>query len=940
LQVARLAPLKEGVEKGWVTTTAPIQVHGHLFVPWKVADDSLYTSADALWFLDNQPRSLISVHESDSLELVGLFYGLNKFGSVDEAGMGSNIRIKELIGTSVPVKISVSQKHNGEAATICGILLDDQFYYVIMSKSVPTVVQTREELNSLDSLRYTTCKEIGNQFFDLLVQMSESDILELKGLMLEYIFPIEKIDREFKHIACENPGLYILGVRESSTLNLLLNPDSILTKMEKYGFSRATEFSDEEISHRIETVREKLDLLPTTLDKPSLEEFETWSEPKNFLRVWSYVSLVYEQIVCPEITSQEILSIASGIQLEKFTLIEGTIISVKNLITGEVYMIKDKDLLYYLLRGVRTVVESYKTKPYSGKPIISRSLEHWVNYLTPVWRNAWTEFVSIIAKYMSTPNCVQAIRENYAKSTSGRIDAPDFFSSVSNWVVCEKSGSNFVPILIVTTESEAGKVRPLITSSAYEFTKPPKLEHLPFGQIGMIYSTKLGMLEKLESNISILRFTELNLAQVEQDKKAKAFFTDLISDKHEHIPLCVSFGDLELAICDLKSAVSEENESQTSNRTFGSVFKVEYFDNEFHPSSTTTTGYVKLMNMMTKINFNGKFENTPSPEQIEVAECTELIDSQIVPRNQNTGNLIVRNIFQVYQGPTNPNSKLAVFITGIPGLGKDWIADYLKTNLLCLIPELEDKILVINQDMFGCDAERYAQGLANCVKTMSLVIITRNGPGSHKSIDICKKAGFAIHLIAPRDTQVLLLAGCIQYSLQRSHLDISKSHVLSSLPDEKNVSIAANFFGVLGISNTSIASATVSNPSTFNQSEYLAIELDERHLTFEHGLVTNEHLIGREIEVKSVKTIQVTQDDYLLEFELCEVPSDISGLIDSHIPHITCKTLGFAKPIHSGWWGWIVQNFYLDSIGTVSFGSWEIKIEPCEKSQIGTMKLY
>jgi len=947
----RFGMLREGVDNGWIKTTQPIEVDGHLFVSWKISNDSLYTSENALWFLENLPRSLVSVHKSESLELVSLFYGLNKFGSVDDKQMGSNICIQRLIDTNCPVNIKVKQKHNGEAATICGIVLNRKFYYVIMSKSVPAVVQSREQLDLLESIRFRTCKEIGSQFFDLIDKISEEDLLDLKDLLIKYIFPIEKIDRDFKHIACEKPGLYILGVRQSSSLNLLINPDFVLKKMEKWGFLRAKEFDSEEISHRIQTVREKLDLLPVTFDKPSVEEFEAWAEPKNFLRVWSYVSLVYEQVLCPEITCEEILSIASGIKLDNLNLTEGTIMSLEVLLPsedlfaliGEVYMVKCKDLLYYLLRGVRTFVQAYKTKSYSGELIRSRSLGHWENYLTQEWKKAWTEFIGIITKYIGTPNCIQTIREICEKSSTGGIDAPDFFSSASKWFELEKSGFNFKPILIVTTELEAGKVRPLITSANYEFSKLPKSDELHFGTIGMVYNSKVGTLGKIGPNISLLRFTELKVSELEQDKKSKAFLTNLIDEKYQEIPLVRSFEDLTQAISDIKMLYeSEEKEyySVVSERKFCSVFKVEYFDNQFQPLPTSPNCYSKLMDMMTKINvYSGKFENTPSPEQIEVSRCVELVETQIIPRNPNTGNLIVENIIGLYQ--SSGNKRLAVFVTGIPGLGKDWIGIYLQTQLECLISELKDKIQVINQDMFGCDAIKYSQGLNACVKTKSIVIITRNGPGSQKSIDICKQAGFAIHLVCPRDSPVLLLTGSIQYSLQRSHLDSTKTHVLSSLPDEKIVSIGANFFGALGSANTLIASASVSDPKTFNQLQYLAIELEgSKHLTIEYGLITHEDMIGMEIQVTSFKKVRITKENYLLEFEVCEVSPDISKLIDSHVPHITCRNSGFSKPLHSGWWAWIVENFYSENVGTINFGSWEITIEPCERSQIGTMKLF
>lgn len=822
----RFRMLKKGIEQKWIKTTTPIKIGNYIFVPWKIVDDSLYKGPNALWFEENLPRSLVSVHHADTLELERLAYGLNKFGSVDEVSMGSNIQIKELIELGIQLDFSVSQKHNGEAATIWGTHLDGQFYYVIMSKSVPAVVQTRGDLNALESMRFKTCKEIGNQFFDVVEKMCESDIAALQCVLFDYIFPIEKIDHEFKHIACEPPGLYILGVRHSANLNLLIGQkyQSVIDKMVGWGFFESKKFTREEILHRIHTVRSALDTLPNTSDKPSLEVFNSWDTPVNFLRVWSYVSLVYEQVVCPEITCKEILSIGAGIQHDKFNLTEGTIINVFTTeFYGHVYMVKDKDLLYYLLRGIRTVVESYKTKPYRGDSIRSRSLEHWVNYLTPVWRSVWKEFVGVIEKYMSTSICVQAIKSNLAKSATGGIDAPDFFAGVLKW--------------------------------------------FEDGMTGL----------------------------------------------------------------DQKTNSCQETIS---------VFKVEYFDKQFQPKSTDLDKYVKLMNMMTKINLSGtKFENVPNAEQIEIAN-SKWEQTQKILRNPNTGDLIVQNVIEVFQKISKPNPKLAIFITGIPGLGKDWIGNYIQMHLEFRIPELKDLIQVINQDMYVCDPTKYAQGLSKCVQTKSIVIITRNGPGSQKSINICKDAGFAIHLVAPHDAPVLLLGAGIQYSLERTHNDVTKSHVLSSLPDEKIVSIGANFFGSLGPANSFIASSTILNSNSYNSHKYLAIELKEsKHLTIEHGLVTNEDLVGTEVQVNSVKIVRVVRPNYFLEFEICVIPLEISDIIDSQVPHITYKTSGYAKPVHSGWWGWIVQKFYLNSIGTVKFGLWELSIKPCDKSQYGTIKL-
>lgn len=937
----RYRMLKQGIEKKWIKTTTPIRVSNYIFVPWKIVDDSLYTSSNALWFEENLPRSLVSVHHADTLELKRLAYGLNKFGSIDESSMGSNIQINQLINLDIPVEFSVSQKHNGEAATIWGIDLDGEFYYVIMSKSVPAVVKTRAELDEFyQSTRFKTCREIGIQFFDLVDSMSKSDIKSLQCILLDHIFPIEKVDRKFKHIACEPPGLYILSVRNSHNLNILNAQESkiVLDKMIVWGFFESKKFTQEEILRRIQTVKTVYESLPYTPDKPSLKAFDSWNTPANFLKVWSYVSLIYEQVVCPEISYQEILSIGAGIPHEKFNLTEGTIITVRTpRFINKVYMVKDKDLLYYLLRGIRTVIESYKTRPYRGASINSKSLKHWVNYLTPVWRSAWDDFVSKIEKYMCASNSIQTLKDNYEKSATGGIDAPDFFAGVLKWLQEEKFETNFRPILILTTELEVEIVRPFITSPEYSFVKVPKKGEIPNNIVGMIHGVRVGALESLKADVSIIRFSELVLEAVKDDKKTKALLTNLLDDIYVDIPLCVCVGDLQIAISRL---MTKEEETKS---TFLSVFKVRYFDSSFYPKVETSTlnFYSKLMDMMTRINLSaGKFENNSSTEQSDFSKvCLKYINNQIIPRNSQASDLIAQNIIEVYQNLTK-NPKLAVFITGIPGLGKDYIANQIQTNLENRLSELKNRIQVINQDMFQCDATKYAQGLTSCVKTKSLVIITRNGPGSQKSLDICKEAGFSIHLVAPCDAQVLLLSGAILSSLKRSHEDLSKSHVLSLLPDEKIVSICSNFFGVLSSANTMIASASIdTNTKTYSQFEFLAIAIGSKHLTLEYGLITNRHLIGLEVQVNSVKTVCIQKENYEIEFELCEL-SDCCSIVDSQVPHITNSYSGFAKPVHSGWWGWIVQKLFADQVGRFMFGLWAIEISPCEKLQKGVIGVF
>ncbi len=919
--------LLQGEANGLIKRTTPIEVGEFKFVPWKVTDDLKYESkTHGEWLLDNVPRSLVTIHGSAN-EFIRAIYGLKKFGSVDEEHMGSNIRISKLIESAdlSTIKISVHQKHNGEAATITGFITPDlTFYYVIMSKSVPAVVKSREELEQLDSLRFKTCKEIGTQLFDLIDQLDEWKKINLRLLLEEWIFPIEKIDRTFKHIACEEPGLYILGIRNSKTLKLETN-DSILTQMQSFGFKIAKAYTDQEIKFKVTQVFESLDLLPNTPDKPTVQMFENYLEPKNFLKVWSYVSLVYEQIACKDINAVDILAIGSGSK-EKFSLIEGTIISIYDTVSSELYMIKDKDLLYYLLRSVRTIIEHRK----NISELSSRSMKHWIQYLTPNWASAWDELTKIIMAYTQTHDFIKSLESNQSKSGNGGIDAPDFFAGVLNWFQSNPDITKLShkPIVIITTEPEISLVTHLVTNPAFVFeNKMPK--QLPNGSVGVIHGIKLSSVSSsLYPNITFVRFTEFDELTCLDigGKKLASFWRDLVNEKST-LDFCPSLEDLELVVSRLKSISSSENKLISTNINPVTLYKVDYFDSNYLVSKENLNYWVKIMELALSIVLGGKFDSTPTQEQKAMSKekCNENIlrSTQII-------DLIVENVAsKILEG------KLAVFMTGIPGLGKDYCAEQAAIKLEQKFPELTNRIFVINQDMYQCDANKYLEGLKLCTKKASIIFITRNGPGSNRSVDICKTNGFNIHLITPRDPQILLLGACICSALERKDSDKKKSHVLSELPEDKIVSIVSNFFGALGSANSSIVES--------NGHKYLGIEItgNQTHLTIQHGLITRQDLIGHNVTIRLQKNVLVQNVGYKLEFNIVQINNqEINDLVDSRCPHITLSKSGNAKPVHSGWWAWIVNNFFSENFGLVNFGSWVITISPLEETLTGSVKLF
>jgi hypothetical protein len=599
---------------------------------------------------------------------------------------------------------------------------------------------------------------------------------------------------------------------------------------------------------------------------------------------------------------------------------------------------------------VRTVIESYKTRPYTGKPIKSRSLDHWSKYLSSPWSQAWKEFLQLIQNYMRTYQCAQAIKTIYATHGMGGLDAPDFFSSALKWSKTDMSKvqNQFDPIIIITTEQEASKLKDIITGPEFNFgAKIPPSDQLPNGTIGTIYKVKLDrvcLLEQssnsnkavyqLDPRVQIIRYTELDPLDPGLDKTTCVFVKDLVQQT-DQIPLIKTFSDLGEKINQLVRTVPK-----TNNSTCSTVFKVDYFDPDFVPPQSDMDGYAKILDLATTISFGSKFENSIKPVHQELKNVKW---NQLIPRNPNLVDQIVANISDLY---TSGGAKLAIFVTGIPGLGKDWVSNSCAKILVQIFPELENKVKVINQDMFECDANKYAQGLIKCVQTNTIVFITRNGPGSARSIEICESAQMNIHLIMPRDPQILLLAGCVQYSLTRAHEDITQTHVLSSLPDEKIISIVANFFGALGAANGSIYRKNKSGSSN----SYLGIGIsspntESGHLTLEFGIIGSKNLVGIQTQVLGTKNVSISKSlplakSYGIDFELADVSKDLSNLIDSRVPHITRKVYGEAKPVHSGWWGWVVNKFFPDKFGLEKFGSWEILIDPNNQVYQGEIKLF
>ena len=850
------------------------------------------------------PRTLCFISFDQTVIKV---YGLKKFGSWDQEKLGSTISIKDSFHFK-PL-INITQKHNGEAGVITSFLINKVNWFLIMSKTVPIIVRTIEDLELLElaDIKYNTAKDIGRQFFKKYNDLVPEFKNNLNLILNQYILSIEKIDETFKHIAKEEPGLVILTIKDKEFCNILNLEESkyIREQLILYGFRDSEKYSTSKIILMINKVMQEFSTLPFTEDKPTIEDLQIAFDDLGkinkelFIRVWTYVSLVHILTTINDPDPITLLKMVSGIETQ-IILTEGTIIDIGN------NKIKTKDVLYYLFRGIRTYISKLKNG-YNNEPLISKSLNFWIRYLPIKWKESWNKLLQIVTNYLNTYNFLQFIKK------SGMVDAVDFFNNVLDY---ELKKEEFNPILISIQESSEIINYLESIGGKYLDNKLYGLTTLGPNSITYMINFKVSGRKpnKYGNNLTHLKYTSLKPDNL--FGALKSFCIDLLDSS---TGICyTTIEDLNLAIDKAKKNIYvKQNIIQDKNSIRTST--IRYFNS--YPIDLS-----KSIQLLVQKNI-GFTKKEPTLQDKQVAEYFEQ-ELEIPSRNIVDYNEIADNIVKEYM---KNEKKLTVFVTGIPGCGKDTMV--LKViEIIRNIYEIDCQ--VINQDMYGGNRNLYLEQLSKLLKTnVKIIFITRNGPGSHESIKRILASNSQIYLLYPQDSPLILLEESIKSVLFRKISD--PTHCLSNLPNDKIVSICTNFIDELNASNIFIAGN--------KQTQFLAINIlnTNLHVTLEYGIINFLDLIGEQVNLQTYSIVNIIgPNNYKIKFYMIDPNSFIYNNI-CEFPHITLEKNGHAKSIHSKYWMEYIYRIY-GNLNMLDFqvGEYIINIQPAIIDFNGFIELY
>lgn len=861
------------------------------------------------------PRTLCFVSFDKTVIKV---YGLKKFGSWDQQMLGSSISIKNSLESN-PI-INITQKHNGEAAVITGFFINEINWFLIMSKTVPIIVRIKEDLDSseLAEIKYSTAKEIARQFFKKYDALTPEFKLNLNTILNQYILSIEKIDETFKHIAKEEPGLVILTIKNKESNHILSLDESkdIREQLTLYGFRDSEKYSTSKIALMINKVIQEFSNLPFTDDKPTIENmqfaFDDFgrTNPELFIKVWAYVSLVHVLTMCNDPDPITLLKSVSGIETELQTITEGTIVDIAN------NKIKTKDVLYYLFRGIRTCISKLKDG-YNNEPLVSKSLQNWAKYLPIKWRKTWDKVLQIVTNYLNTYDFLEFIKK------PGMVDAVDFFHNVLQYEL--KPKKEFNPILISIQESP--EIIEYLQSIGAKQLDNKLYSTSILAPNSITYMTNIKVKgrkpNKNGSNLTNIKYTSFKPEEI--NGALKSFCLDLLDPSTG--PSYSTITDLNTAIIDAKKIIYENpnlkstksTESQDQIITKSTTSTIKYFNS----GPTDLSGAIQLL-VQKNIGFTKK---DTTAEDKAIAKYFEN-NLKVPNRNIIDYDQVAKNIVDEYS--KNLETKLTVFVTGIPGCGKD-------TMVLKLIDIIKNTYSidsqVINQDMHQGNRTVYLEQLSKLLKTnVKIIFITRNGPGSHESIKRVLDSKSRIHLLYPSDSSLNLLEESIKSVLSRKISD--PTHCLSGLPNDKIVSICTNFIDELGDSNILIART--------KQIQFLGIKIakTDLHLTLEYGIINFGDLVGNNINLQTYSLVSICgPNNYKIKFYMVDPETFIYKDI-CEFPHITLEKSGHAKSVHSKYWMEYIYKIYgkLDML-EFQVDNYIICIEPSDVEFNGIIEL-
>lgn len=857
--------------------------------------------------------------------------------------------------------------------------------------------------------------------------------------------------------------------------------------------------------------RDKFDqVIALIQDQASNQEIRATGEIINIFRqVLAYCSLVQQQTKFPHYSAEQLLALGAGYYERTFPLKEGFVINFYDITDGIMYKNKTKDCLYYLFRALREIFQNIFKGYQFG--VASKTLSHWMGYLGP-WRKSFIKFLDIVKEFANDEAALQDFKSALAQGANQMIDSIKLFRAIQNYY-WENTGKprkkSFLPNIIFCTGYESSlevqsdkaekaaakaaqaaskateaaqaaqedskaaeqarilceQARALadtarIAAEAAQAHKAANAYKYDDAQI-IAYYASLGVnvhlistkeipecqpnkiylcvnqkpLDKCEG--SVIAFSSQNSSSSLITPKEKAFIT-----AYEKFPnYCADLTLLVEQIESIKKFIEQEPPFQPESVE---VFRVNYFEDDQKIKPEIVIGALLCL---THSSSSPQFSSDILTKHIDLERQIES-SVNILVRDSTSSDKAIKFILEQKKQKIVPGPLIVLF-TGIPGTGKDTLAENVEPPLnhylqaekeskhvqdldsfellrnfvinanlhklpkiiaikdLLKLPQLDHltteqkkkfldnfsqcnqetlvaninelvkiaqdanaeldsskplvdassashtleqghaetklielfqlvqqiilympKCIIINQDQFNGSAPEYQAFLKRVLesKIYEIIMITRNGPGSQKTLELCKKFRCKIILVTPNDDPVNLYICALASAMARRQRDIAEldlnkahiSHILSKIKEPGALALLVmNFLSRLSNANREI---------TESSCQFLALQLDgDRHVTiaYETFVSCDLGLIGQEVELNKSLLVQIQEGEYQPEITDCCCSLDspntqfqASGTYtlvfhilknfpfntDNKHPHITEECQGRAKPVHSGWW--------------------------------------
>ena len=308
------------------------------------------------------------------------------------------------------------------------------------------------------------------------------------------------------------------------------------------------------------------------------------------------------------------------------------------------------------------------------------------------------------------------------------------------------SANQCVPIVILASAADVASIHSICPDIRNYEDSLAYLHKIPCSSVYMVINQKVVLTESIARHCTLIKFTtrrhvpreELASTNRLSDRSFCSLnaFTGYLLKAEPGFIVHTSANDLCNELKRQKSKLMSERIAMTIPAPQeATAYMLSYFDDDL------SSVHVDLLRLVTTVLTRRKRFWSRDPDPMFDSIHKQISDMHysspsFLRRNAHSAKSMADNILATFAS-TECNvsgEPLAVFVTGLPGIGKDYCADQAVQHIAAVLPNI--RVRVINQDQFQGDANKYLFELQRVTSSHHIVIITRNGPGTMWSVSL------------------------------------------------------------------------------------------------------------------------------------------------------------------------------------------------------------